>query len=481
MEEFDLTIIGGGVGGLVAASGASQLGARVALIEKEKLGGDCLHYGCVPTKTLVHSARLISLMQRAAEFGLNPVRVDIEFKKIMDNMRAVQSKVGERDDPKRFENMGVKLFFGTGGFKDIHTFEVNGTAIKSGKFLIATGSRPIKLPIPGLDRVETLDNIKILALDKLPQSLLVLGAGPIGMEFAQVFSRFGSKVTVIEKAGQILPREEKEISDRLEGILKREGMEIITCVDTKKVEQSGNKKIVWTECAGKEKRFEVDELLVAIGRAPNIEGLNLEKIGVQTTRNGIVVDDTMRTTVPNIWAAGDVTGMFPFTHIAEYEAGLVIGNALFPFVKRKMDKTVIPWTTFTDPELARVGLTEDDAKEKYGDVKVYRYPFSEHDRAIIDGETEGLIKLVCTKKGKILGAHILGVGAGDLINEYIFAMKNGLPIAKISQTVHVYPTMGQIVKRGADQYYKEKLFSGWFPKLARFLIRSGRAISRSRF
>ena len=215
MEEFDLTIIGGGVGGLVAASGASQFGAKVALVEKESLGGDCLHYGCVPTKTLVHSARLISLMSRAAEFGLNSVTVDFEFKKIMDHMREVQRKVGEHDDPKRFEKMGIKLFFGKGGFKDTHTFEVNGTNIKSRKFLIATGSRPVKLPIPGLDKVDSLDNIKILAINHLPESLLIMGAGPIGMEFAQVFSRFGSKVTVIEKAGQILPREEKELSDRL--------------------------------------------------------------------------------------------------------------------------------------------------------------------------------------------------------------------------------------------------------------------------
>mgnify|MGYP001616638072 CR=1 FL=1 len=471
MGKFDLTIIGGGVGGLVAASGASQFGAKVALIEKESLGGDCLHYGCVPTKTLVHSARLISLMQRSSEFGLNPVKVDFEFRKIMEHMREVQRKVGEHDDPKRFEKMGIKLFFGKGGFKDTHTFEVNGTDIKSRKFLIATGSRPVKLPIPGLDKVDTLDNIKILALNRLPESLLVMGAGPIGMEFAQVFKRFGSKVTVIEKAGQILPREEKEISDRLEGILKREGMEIITCVETKRVEQSGNKKIVVAGCSGKEKRFEADELLIAIGRAPNIEGLNLDKIGIQTTSKGIVVDDTLKTTVSNIWACGDVTGMFPFTHMAEYEAGIVIGNALFPFVNRKMDKTVVPWTTFTDPELARVGLTEDEARKEYGDIKVYRYPFSEHDRAIIDGETEGLIKLICDKKGKILGAHILGVGAGDLINEYIFAMKNNLPVQKISQTVHIYPTMGQVVKRGADQYYKEKLFSGWFPKVARFLMK----------
>lgn len=476
MEKFDLVIIGGGVGGLVTASGASQLGAKVALVEKDKLGGDCLHYGCVPTKSLVHTARVISLMRRSEEFGLNPVNINFEFKKIMDHMRSVQKEIGKHDDPERFKNMGIKLFFGKGSFKDANSFEINSTTIKSRKFLIATGSRPITLPIPGLDKVDFLNNVKIMGLKKLPESLIVLGAGPIGLEFAQVFSRFGSKVTILEKAGQILPREDKELSDILESILKKEGIEIITCLDIKKIEQSGNKKIVIADCTGTEKKFESEELLVAIGRAPNIEDLNLGKIGVKTTRTGVVVDDTMKTSVPNIWACGDVTGMFPFTHMAEYEAGLVVSNTLFPFIKRKIDKKVVPWTTFTDPELARVGITEEEAKEHNNKIKVYRYPFCNHDRAVIDGEPNGLIKLICTGKGRILGAHILGVGAGDLINEYIFAMKNNLPVQKISGTVHVYPTMGQIVKRGADQYYKEKLFSGWLPKVTKFYIGMARLL-----
>ncbi len=474
MKQFDLTIIGGGVGGLVTASGASQLGAKVALVEKDKLGGDCLHYGCVPTKSLVHSAKMISLMQKAEKYGLNPVKVNFEFKKIMDHMRSVQQTIGKNDDPERFRKMGVELFFGSGSFIDANTFEVNGNTIKSRKFLIATGSRPITLPIPGLDKVDFLNNIKILALKKLPKSLLVIGAGPIGLELAQAFSRFGSKVTVLEKAGQIMPREDKEIADTLEEILIKEGIEIVTCIDIKKVEQSGNKKIVTAECSGIEKSLEADELLVAIGRAPNIEDLNLDKIGIKTTRAGITVDDTMKTSVSNIWACGDVTGMFPFTHAAEYEAGLIVSNALFPFVNRKMYKRVIPWTTFTDPQLARVGLIEEEAKKLSSKVKIYKYPFKDFDRAVIDGEPEGLIKLVCDKKGQILGASILGANAGDLLNEYIFAMKNRLPVQKISGTVHVYPSMGQIVKRGADQYYKEKLFSGWFPKLAKLLIRLGR-------
>tara|TARA_B100000959_G_scaffold169472_1_gene177511 strand:- start:2934 stop:4367 length:1434 start_codon:yes stop_codon:yes gene_type:complete len=474
MSKFDLTIIGGGVAGLVTASGASQLGAKVALVEKEKLGGDCLHYGCVPTKSLLHTARIISLLRRSSDFGLNPVKIDFEFKKIMDHMRSIQKKIAKHDDPERFKKMGVKLFFGKGSFIDTSTFEVNGIKIKSRKFLIATGSKPIMLPINGLDKVDFLNNVKILDLDKLPASLIVIGAGPIGLEFAQAFNRFGTKVTVIEKVGQIMPREDKELADTLENILKKEGIEVNTCVDIKKVEQSGEKIIVDADYAGNIKKFEAKKLLVAIGRAPNIEDLNLDKIGVKTSRSGIVVDDTMKTTVPNIWACGDVTGMFPFTHMAEYEAGLVVSNALFPLIKRKIDKHVVPWTTFTDPELARVGLLEDEARKQHDKIKVYKYPFKDHDRAVIDGETEGLIKLVCDTKGKILGASILGVGAGDLINEYILAMKNNLSVQKISNTVHIYPTMGQIVKRGADQYYREKLFSGWFLQLSKLLIRMGR-------
>lgn len=470
-NEFDIAIIGGGVGGLVTASGASQLGAKVALVEKERLGGDCLHYGCVPTKTLIHTAKIISLMKRAEEFGINPVKVDFEFKKIMDHMRDIQARVGEHDAPERFERMGVKLFFGQGEFKDNHTFRVNGTDIKSKKFLIATGSRPAKVPIEGLEKVNYLDNTTILKLDRLPESMIVLGAGPIGLEFAQTFSRFGTKVTVIEKGRGVLPKEDSELTENLRTLLEQDGLEIITCVDTKKIEQEGNTKLVYAECTGKELVMKAEELFVAIGRAPNIEGFGLDNAGVETRRTGIIVDDSMKTTASNIWACGDVIGMFPFTHMAEYEAGLVIGNALFPLINRKIDKINIPWATFTDPELARVGLTELEAREKYGNIiKVYKYRFQDHDRAVMDGEPNGLIKLVCKSDGSILGAHILGFEAANLIPEYVLAMKNKIPVQKISQAVHVYPTMGQIAKRGADQYYREKLFSGWIPKMAKLFV-----------
>ena len=472
---YDITIIGGGVGGLVTASGAAQFGAKTALVEKAKvLGGDCLNFGCVPTKTLLHSAKVFHQVKNCAGLGINTGPVSLDFGKVMDHMRKIKATIAVHDDPQRFRDMGVDVFFGSGSFKDSGTFTVNGKDLTSKKFLIATGSRPAALPIPGLDSVNYLTNESILKLTELPKSLIVLGAGPIGMEYAQAFARFGSKVTVIEKMGQILPREDKELADPLEEVLKSEGITIETCIETEKIEEKNGQTVITALCEKDHcrKRFTADKLLVAIGRAPNIEGLNLDGIGVKTRRSGIVVDDSLKTSVPNIFACGDVSGPFPFTHMAEHQAGVVIGNALFPLVNRKMNKTVVPWATFTDPPFARVGATEAEAKEKYGDsaVKVYRYQYSSHDRAIIEGATAGMVKLVCDLKGRLYGAHIVGGDSENLIHEYALAMANGITVQKISSTIHVYPTMGQIVKRAADQYYKEKLFSGPMAAFTRFLF-----------
>lgn len=474
MSNFDLVIIGGGVGGLVAASGAAQLGAKVALIDKESLGGDCLHYGCVPTKRLVHSAKVAALMRRAGEFALEGEPLKVNFARVMEGMRAVQAEIGKNDDPERFRKMGVEVVFGAGRFIDPHTFEVGGQKITGKRFLIATGSSPAILPIPGLKEAGALTNVTALQLDHLPQSIAILGAGPIGMEFAQVFERLGSHVTVIEKAGQILPREEKELSDILQGVLIAEGMEIHTCTEVLEVKRENDKKVLMLRCETGDKTITVDEVMIAIGRSPNVEGLGLENIGVAfDRRKGIAVDSTLRTSVKHIYACGDVTGPYAFTHMAEYQAGLVVSNALFPFVNRKADYRVVPWVTYVDPELGRVGLTEAEAKEKYGEqrVQVFRFPFKDVDRAIIEGEGHGLIKLVCDRKNRLLGAHLLGPHAGELLHEYVLAMKYGIPITKISQTIHVYPTLSQAVKRACDQYYRETLFKGWFPKIARKLIR----------
>lgn len=475
MDQFDLVIIGGGVGGLVTASGASQLGAKVALVEKESLGGDCLHWGCVPTKRLVRSAKVASLFKRSEEFGIEgDYRVD--FKKVMERMRGVQARIGKNDAPERFQKMGVEVIFGTGHFLDSHTFEVNGRQLHGRKFLISTGSRPILLPIPGLKEAGALTNMTALKLDHLPQSIIILGAGPIGLEFAQVFARLGSKVTVIEKMGQILPREDKELADDLEKILKAEGIEIRTCVEVKEIQKTAQgKKVVVAECSGEGiKHFEAEELMISIGRAPNVDGLNLALAGIEhDEKKGIKVGMGMRTNQKHIFACGDVCGPYAFTHVAEYQAGIAVSNALFPFMNRKADYRVVPWVTFTDPELGRVGITEAEAKKEYGEknVQVFKFRFDEADRAIIEGEGHGFIKLVCDKKNQILGVHLLGPHAGELLHEFALAMKTKLPITKISQMIHVYPTLSQAVKRACDQYYREKLFKGWFPKLAKRLIR----------
>ena len=473
MRDFDLMIIGGGAGGLNVASGAAQLVARVALIEKNKLGGDCLYYGCVPTKALIHSAKIASLIKRYKEYGLNETNISFDFKNIMNHMREVISKVGEHDDPKRFENMGVQVFFGDGRFIDPHTFEFDGKKITSRKFVISTGSRAVAIPIKGLENIKYLTSESALELDHLPRSIIILGAGPIGLEFAQVFARFGSNVTVIEKMGQILPREDKEVADTLESILKEEGIDIYTCVDVDQVKQNeGQKGIeVVAACSGQKKTFQADEFMIAIGRAPNLEGLNLEAAGVKVDKRAIVVNSSLRTTARNIWACGDVTGHYLFTHVAEYQAGLVVANALIPFMKRKANYRVVPWVTYTDPELGRVGLTEDEARQRYKHVKVYRYDVKDLDRAVIEGEDKGIIKIVCTKKGAILGAHVLAPQGGEILHEFVLAMRNNLGVRSITGTIHVYPTLSQAVRRTTNKYYAEKIFSGWIPKFTKMLIR----------
>lgn len=476
MERYDLVVIGGGVGGLVTASGAAQFGAKVALVEKETLGGDCLHWGCVPTKRLVQSAKAASLFRRSEEFGIEKDGFRVNFKKVMDGMRAVQAQIGKNDAPERFQKMGIEVIFGSGKFLDPRTFEVNGRKLTGRKFLIATGSRPVVLPIPGLEESKPLTNITALQLDTLPKSMVILGAGPIGLEFAQVFARLGTKVTIVEKMGQILPREDKEMADALEPILKAEGIDIVTCMEVKSVKRTEKgRRFVAAQCKiHGTLSLEVDEVMIAIGRAPNVEGLDLEAAGVEyDKRGGIKVGLDMRTSQKHIFACGDVSGPYAFTHVAEYQAGIVVSNALFPFVNRKADYRVVPWVTYTDPELGRVGLTEEEAKKEAGgsNIQVFRFHFKEVDRAIIEGEGHGLIKLICDKKNRILGAHLLGPQAGELLHEYALAMKAKIPITLISQTIHVYPTLAQAVKRACDQYYKQKLFSGWFPKLARKLIR----------
>lgn len=476
MEKFDLAVIGGGTGGLVTAAGASQFGAKVALIERDKLGGECLYTGCVPSKTLIRSAKIASLVRRAGEFGIKIPSYEVDFPAVMSRMRKVIETVGRHDSPERFRNLGVTVIHREAAFVSADTLQVGDQRIKSRKFVIATGSRSTTPPVEGLKESGFLTHVEALNLSNQPRSLIILGAGPIGLEFAQLFSRLGTKVIVLEVLGQILPREDLEIAQMLEEHLKAEGVEIYTCTRAFRVEVKDGRKIVYGSCevespSKQPASFAADEILVAAGRAPNMEGLGLEKVGAATDKKGIVVDDYLKSTAKNVWACGDVTGKYLFTHVAEYQARLLVGNVLFPF-RRRADYRVVPWTTFTDPEVAHVGLTEAEAREQHGDkIQVYRHAFADVDRAIAEGEPLGFIKAVCDPKGQILGAHILGTQAGDLIQPLVLAMKEKMPIARISQSIHAYPTLVEINRRAADQYYREKLFSGWMGKFLRGLVR----------
>ncbi|HZY31238.1 MAG TPA: mercuric reductase [Candidatus Methylomirabilis sp.] len=470
MEIFDLAVIGGGTAGLVTSAGAASLGAKVALIERDRLGGECLYTGCVPSKALIRSAKVLHLMRRASDFGLNTPEVSFDFSKVMDRMRWVQQQVGKHDSPERFKDLGVTLFSDQASFLAPTTLKVGEKRIEAKKVVIATGSRTAVAPIEGLEETGFLDHVSALALSRLPQSMVILGAGPIGIEFAQLFARFGVRVTILEVVGRILPREDEEIAQTLEAILRAEGIDIHTCTKAFRVEKAGAEKLIHGECDGTPMTYRAEELFLATGRRPNVEGLNLEAAGVKYDNKGIVVDDTLQTTARNIWACGDITGKLLFTHAAEYQARLVIRNALFPF-KSKADYRVVPWCTFTDPELARVGLTEAEAKARFRNVKVYRYSFGDLDRALCDGEAAGLTKLVCTAKGKIVGAHILGPQAGDLVQEVVLAMRKGLPVGALSQTIHAYPTLTEAVRRTADLYYREKLFGGPLRRILQLLMR----------
>lgn len=456
-DRYNLIVIGGGAGGLVVAAAASTLGARVALIDKAgRLGGDCLHFGCVPTKSLIRSAKVAHLARRGPEFGLKTT-VEVDFPAVMARMRGIVQHLEKNDSKERFEGLGVEVIFGAPRFVGPRTVEVAGRRLEGRKIVIATGSRPVRLPIPGLAEAGAHTNETILSITGQPKRLFVLGGGPIGMEFAQFFQRLGTQVTVVEKMGQILPREEKELADTLETILKREGMDIVTCQGVERIENGAGGKVVHAACEIHGKRsFEVDEILVSIGRAPNVEGLDLEKAGIAYDKKGIRVDDTLRTTNSHVYACGDVTGLYPFTHMAEYEAKTVIRNALFPGLGSIRFKAV-PWATFTDPELARCGLTEAEAKEQGHDVRVYRFSFEELDRAVIDGEAHGMVKLVCDAQGRILGAHVLGPEGGELIQELTFAMHHGCPVGNISEVVHIYPTLVQGIRRAADAAFKARL------------------------
>lgn len=451
--EYDLIAIGGGTAGLVTAAGAAFLGAKPALIERAALGGDCLWTGCVPSKALIASARMAHTMRNAAELGLTGVAPVIAFSEIMERMRKARGVVAHHDDPERFREMGVSVEFGSARFLDRRTVEVEGVGkMRSKRIVIATGAIAALPPIPGLMEMGCLTNENVFDQNVLPERVAILGGGPIGLEFAQVFCRLGAKVTVVEMLPRILPAEDADVSETLTEILRAEGVTVET--KTKIVEAKrgadGSKQLVSADG----RTFTVDEVLVAVGRRPCTGSLELDKAGVSTDRAAVEVDASLRTSNSGIWAAGDVTGGLQFTHVAEYMAKTVLRNALFPF-SSKVDYSVMPWVTYTDPEVGHVGMGQAEAEAR--GASTFVYPFADLDRAITDGQTTGFVKISADKKGRILGATVVAHGAGDLLQPIVLAMKHGLKLSDIANTIFPYPTMAEGVKRTADAFQRTRL------------------------
>ena len=472
MTRRDLIVIGGGAGGLVVASVASQLGLKVTLIEKESaLGGDCLHYGCVPSKTLIHTAKVASLMRRGAEFGLSAAQPAVDLGRVHDHVRDVIGRIQVHDDPERFRGYGCEVLFGAAEFINPHEVRVNGRTLRGRRFVIATGATPVVPPIEGLAQAGFLTNRTLFSLRTLPARLVVLGGGPIGIEMAQAYARLGSRVTVIERLPEILPREDPEVAGALRALLMGEGVDVFTSTEVTRVHRQNDVRIVTAAQRGRKEalRLEADQILVAAGQRPAVDDLGLEAAGVAYDARGIEVDARLRSSQKHVYACGDVCGPYQFTHAAEYQAGIVISNAVFRFPK-KADYRLMPWVTYTDPELARVGLTEQQAREQGLESTVLRFQFKDIDRAVIEAEPHGFVKLV-VHKGKILGASILGTRAGELLHEIVLAMKLGAKIADISATIHAYPTLAQVHRRAVNTWYAGKLFSPGTRRLVKWINR----------
>ncbi|MEZ4713303.1 MAG: mercuric reductase [Caldilineaceae bacterium] len=461
--RYNLVVIGGGSAGLVAAAGAAGLGAKVALIEKHLIGGDCLNVGCLPSKTIIRPAKLMGQIMEAHEYGVHvPDGTTVDFAQVMQRMRRVRAEVSHEDSAKRFADLGVDIYFGDAQFSGPESIDVAGEhgarTLQFKKALIATGSRPLHLPIPGLAETGYLTNETIFELTVRPQRLAVIGGGPIGVEMAQAFRRFGSEVTLFDVAPRLLSREDEDASAVLRTVFESEGIDLYLGAEIKEIRRDGADKVFAYEFEGKNHTARFDEILLAVGRAPNIEGLNLEAAGVEYHRRGITVQETLQTTNPNIYGAGDIALKFRFTHTADATARMVLQNALFPGPKKKLSDLIVPWCTYTNPEVAHVGLYEHEAKEQGIAVETIVQSISKIDRGRADGDTNGFVK-VHIKKGtdKILGATIVAEHAGDLISEITLAMNAGVGLKTIANTIHPYPTQAEAIRKVADAYNRTRL------------------------
>jgi len=472
--DYDLGILGGGAAGLTAAAGSAQFGAKTILVEKAKvLGGDCLHFGCVPSKTLIRTAGVWSLARRAKEFGLPGIGLPpVSLAAVMDRVRSVIDKIQEHDSPERFCKLGAEVRFGSPRFVDDHTVDLDGARLTARAWIVATGSSPSLPPVEGIADVPYWTNETVFSQTKLPDHLLILGGGPIGVEMAQAFRRLGSQVTVVEYADQILGPEDPDIAAILRNRLEAEGVKVLTgtkAIKAASMNSSVHLRVGPAKGEGDPWTIDGDVLLVAAGRKPNVEGLELPAAGVAFSSRGIPADRRMRTNVSHIYACGDVNGVFPFTHVAGYEAGIALSNAVLR-LPRKADYTKVPWCTYTDPEVASIGLNEKRAKAAGVEHRVLTSHFREIDRALAEGETEGKIKVLISPSGALLGCQIAGHHAGELIHEWVAAINGGVKLSTLAGSIHAYPTLAEISKKAAGSYYSEKLFSDRTRKILRFLF-----------
>ena len=455
--RYNLVVIGAGTAGLVTAAGAAGLGAKVALIERNLMGGDCLNVGCVPSKGIISAARAAATVRNAGEFGVHiPGDVHVDFGAAMRRMRRLRARISPNDSAQRFRDLGVDVYFGDARFINSDTIEVDGTRLNFKRAVIATGARAAAPPIPGLDSVEYLTNETLFSLTELPRRLGVIGAGPVGCEMAQSFAQFGSEVFLVESERGILPREDRDAAEIVQRRMMRDGVRRLGSGGNLVIRSNGGIRLA-VESPGAGYDESVDQLLVAVGRTPNIENLNLESVGVAYHTKGVTVNEGMQTTNPMIYAAGDVCSSYQFTHAADFMARIVIQNALFKG-RKKSTSLVIPWCTYTSPEIAHVGLYEHEAKEKNIAVDTYIQKFHDVDRAILDGEDEGFVK-VHVRKGtdRILGATIVASHAGDMISEISLAMTHGLGLGRIGNTIHPYPTQAEAIRKLGDQFSRTRL------------------------
>lgn len=458
--RYNLVVLGAGTAGLVSAAIGVALGARVALVERHLMGGDCLNVGCVPSKSIIRSSRAVADVREALTYGV-PGAVDAkaDFAAVMERMRRLRSDISPNDSAGRFSNLGVDVFLGDARFTGRDSIEVGGTSLRFKKAIIATGARPVAPPISGIEEAGYLTNETVFSLTELPREFLVIGAGPIGCELAQAFARLGSRVTLVTDGNRVLPREDPDAASLLAGVFERGGIHLLFQAEIERVTREGGRRRVEIVHSGRSETLTADHILAGVGRAANVEGLNLEAAGVEYGKAGVKVDDHLRTSNRDIFAAGDVCSAFKFTHTADFAARIAAQNALFPFLPgKKFSGLVIPWCTYTDPEIAHTGAYPQDLQKAGVPFETVRVPLEETDRALLDGEEAGFLKVhVDSRKGRILGATLVARHAGEMISELTLAMTQSVKLGAIGGVIHPYPTQAEVIRKAADLYNRKRL------------------------